>query len=431
MKISRYILVALILLAITLASVSCGDSESTEPTATATQTSTTMPTATATPTEPVPGVTADTIKVGATGAFSGPYGFIGQIQESGAMAYINYINEHGGVHGRQIEYILYDDAFDPARTMSGVKRLVEQDEVFCLFNGGSSVSMEIVKDYVVENGVAFFGGITNDIIAVMPPTPGYYLCMASYYQAGQLMVEYMVDTLGIEKLGFLGLATGNALEGKLAINDELDKRGLELIEDIAVMSPPPSDWTPSLTKLKNAGVEGLFIWGIIENQVSALLSQAKAIDYHPVMIDRFPGSVTDGLIALAGDDANGMISTTNLEPLNSDSQAVKDFIARYQQYYPDNSISIAHEICYLNAVVLVEALERAGPDLTRENFIQAIESMDKFETGLGPPISFGPDRRFGMSAIGLMKIENGEIVRFGDWIEVGPAPEGVAERLEQ
>ena len=113
------------------------------------------------------------------------------------------------------------------------------------------------------------------------------------------------------------------------------------------------------------------------------------------------------------------------------SYSQMDFIARYKQYYPDGFLSNAHMICYLNAVVLVEALEKAGPDLTRESFIQAIESIENFETGLGPPISFGPDRRFGMSAIGLMQVENGQIVRFGDWIEVGPAPEGIAEKLAQ
>ena len=94
-----------------------------------------------------PGVTATEIKIGNTEAYSGPasaYGMIGKAE----VAYFNMVNDHGGVNGRKINFISYDDGYSPPRTVEQTRRLVEQDEVTCVFNGLGTPTSSAVERYL-------------------------------------------------------------------------------------------------------------------------------------------------------------------------------------------------------------------------------------------------------------------------------------------
>ena len=363
-----------------------------------------------------PGVSESEILIGASLALEGHAGYLGTQILHGAMSYIRHVNANGGVHGRRIKVIAYDDGYDPPRCLYNTQRLLIEDKVFALFcYVGTPTTVKIIP-LVNEARIPLVGMFTG-ANALRDPVNRYLINIrASYYQETGAMVRYLVEDLGIERIGvfyqydtygFDGLrgtelalrrynlfpvATGTYIRGTLAIEE-----GLQRIMD--------------------AEAEAVVMIGTYE-PCAKFIRQAKSRGYHPVFGNvSFVGA--DELARILGDQAEGVI-VTQVVPLpnaNADGDTlwgVEEYTRLLRQYYPRDIPNFVSLEGYLNARVLVEGLRRTGPNLTRERFITSLESVRTYDLGIDNALAFSSRDHQGLDRVYFTHFKDGRFILFNE-----------------
>ncbi|MFZ9039700.1 MAG: ABC transporter substrate-binding protein, partial [Gammaproteobacteria bacterium] len=176
------------------------------------------------------GISEDEILLGSSTALGGHASFLGTQYEKGSLAWFNEINAAGGIHGRKIRLISYNDRYDPPLTVENTNRLINNDEVFALFNYvGTPTSVKII-DIVNEANIPAFGFFTGAEALRTPFRPNMFHVRASYYQEAEGAIKYFVDDLGLKDIAVFyqddafGLAV---LEG---VNRALKRRNMQIAD---------------------------------------------------------------------------------------------------------------------------------------------------------------------------------------------------------
>ena len=367
---------------------------------------------------PSPGVSSNEILIGASLALEGHAGYLGTQILHGAMSYIRHINANGGVHGRRIRVIAYDDGYDPPRCLYNTQRLLIEDNVFALFcYVGTPTTLKIIP-LINEARIPLVGMFTG-ANALRDPVNRYLVNIrASYYQETGATVRYLVEDLGIRRIGvfyqydtygFDGLrgtelalrrynlfpvATGTYIRGTLAVEE-----GLQRIMD--------------------AKAEAVVMIGTYE-PCAKFIRQAKSRGYHPVFSNvSFVGA--DELARILGDQAEGVIVTQVVPLPNADADAdggnlwgVAEYVRLLKQYYPQDIPNFVSLEGYLNARVLVEGLRRTGANLTRERFIASLESVRTYDLGIDNALAFSARDHQGLDRVYFTHFKDGRFVLFNE-----------------
>ncbi len=358
-----------------------------------------------------PGVTANEIVLGAFIAQSGALAGVGTPVFRGASAYYNFVNDIlGGVNGRKIKFIACDDAFDPTKTVACVKKLVEEDKVFAIVNSLGTVPHAAVMEYLIKNNVPvvsphanytpFSKPVKNNYFAIQPNNEIFGTALARYavqrFKAKKIAVLYVDDAFGQELLG--------------AVVAELKRNRLEP----ALTVPHPGTETafrPYVVRLQGANPDAVILLTYLVPSAS-ILKEAEAVGFKPKWLaTNVQADIR--MVALAGVSAvEGLIVTGfAADPTLPNHSGAAKFRALLQRYFPGELPSGFNEIAYVGAMQVVEGLFRAGPNLTRERFIQALETLTNWDAeGLVPPITYARDDRRGITILYMTKFERGNMV---------------------
>lgn len=327
------------------------------------------------------GVTSLTVALGQSAPLSGPSQSLGEDVRNGALAYLRALNEAGGVHGRRIELATLDDAGDAKRALANTQRLAEQLRVFALLAyPGSGVSRELLS-YVQQARMPFFAPVTG---AELVRQPGRYVVTvrASHAEEIDQAVEHYAR-LGLKSFALATGDEGADAEFRLAFARALKKRNLQPAGShsaadailVAAAQRPAADL---VAKLKRSRLPAQIV----------VLSLAEATPFASAL----------------GPDGSGVVLSLVVPPLERVSLPV---VAEYREAMEaetgKKSYSAASLEAYIGAKVFAEAARRAGPALTRESLLQALEKMTAYDAG-GYPLSFGPGDRHGSSQIELVAI---------------------------
>jgi ABC-type branched-subunit amino acid transport system substrate-binding protein len=358
------------------------------------------------------GITESEIRIGSSLALGGHAGYLGTQFLHGALSFIQKVNEQGGVHGRKIRVIAYDDGYDPPRCILNTQTLLIEDEVFCLFNYvGTPTTVKIIP-LVEEARVPLIGMFTGANALREPPHRYLINVRASYYQETGAAVRYFVEELDIRRIavfyqydvyGFDGLrgtelalraygllpsATGTYIRGTLAVEEGLEK-------------------------IAASGAEAVVMIGTYE-PCARFIRSARARGFNPIFYNvSFVGA--DELARLLGDAGEGVI-VSQVVPLPELSgtlpglDGVKEYVNLLARYFPRDRPNFVGLEGYINARVLVEGLRRAGRDLNRERFITAIETMRDFDIGIANRLSFSEGDHQGLEQVYFTRIEGGRFV---------------------
>ncbi len=327
-----------------------------------------------------PGVTDSEIKIGQTMPYSGPvsaYGTIGKTQ----AAYFRMINDKGGINGRKINLISLDDGYSPPKTVEQVRKLVEQEEVFALFQTiGTGPNTAIIK-YTNSKRVPnlFIGSIAEkhgDPEAYPWTLPWNPTGVLEGTQQGQWLIKkrpkariaflYQNDDLGKDLVrGFkIGL-------GEQGVKSVVAEATYELTD-------PTVD--SQIITLKSSGADVLFLAGTPKFGAQAI-RKVYDMGWRPLfLISNTLGAVESTLKPAGLEKAIGLISASyfkvNIEPESSDP-AIQDYLAFMRKYYPDaNAYDATNVYGYMTAMALVEVLKRCGDNLTRENLMRQATSLN-------------------------------------------------------
>jgi len=332
------------------------------------------------------GATDTEIKVGQTVPFSGPasaYATVGKAQ----AAYMKMINDQGGVNGRKIDLIQYDDAYSPPKTVEQVRKLVEGDEVLLTFQIIGTAPNAAVLKYLngkkvpqlfAATGASKFTDPKN-----FPWTMGFN---PSYFVEGRIYGQYILKEHPDAKIGVLyqnddlGKDYLNGLKAGLG-----DKAAKMIVTEVSYeLTEPTID--SQILKIKDSGAD-LFFSATTPKQAAQAIKKIAEIGWHPVQIVDINANSVGAVLKPAGlEAAKGIISVGYVkdpsEPAKDDPgmQRYLDFM---QKYYPDgDKASNLNVYGYITAQLLVQVLKQCGDELTRENVLKQATSLHNVELDL-------------------------------------------------
>lgn len=370
----------------------------------------------------IPGVTDDEVVFGTHMPMTGVAAVYGTSIVPAIRAYFDDVNQtQGGVHGRKIRLEVGDDAYDPAQSADVVRRMVERDGVFAILNGFGTAQHGAVYRYLEESGVPDLFPATGARKFTEPPARTRFGYNPDYILEGTILGHYIAEHFPQKRVGLLlqnddfGL---NGEEGLLAgIGDAAEVVARETFESTT------SDLGAHVARLKSANPDVIAIYATPVSFANALIYARTVLGWDvPVVV---AGAVADPVVfdltkeaseQAAGDIVEGTITTTYIVPL---TEADHPGIRRHLELMEDHGIEANNFTLYGQSVaeLTVEALQRAGRDLTRESLVEAAEQIRDFTCSVCEvPITFGESDRRGVEGVRLARAEGGRWVPFGDVI---------------
>jgi branched-chain amino acid transport system substrate-binding protein len=352
------------------------------------------------------GVTETEVKLGATAPATGPAAVYYEMHKA-AKAYFETVNGQGGVHGRKISYVVEDDAYTPAKTVPAMRKLVEKDQVFAIFlpTGFGQIA---TRDYLKSKGVPML--FVSEGSTAFDHNPNVIRGLLRWEDEGRVLAQYVADT-------FPGAAVGTLVE-----NTPVGKEGLKGAESVLqgkVKLLPPELYEPGSTNvdaqvlnLMDAKADVVLAMALTNIAVSAVKFSAQR-QWRPKWVTSYV-NVSSDFIDLGGEMVEGVVSGSFLKLPTDDDPGMEAHRQMLAKRVPGSKPSILTIFGQANAEFMVEALKRAGKDLTREGVLRAAESINDFTCSVCLyPIKLSATDHETFETMKLMEVKNGKWVSLG------------------
>ncbi|HJU48229.1 MAG TPA: ABC transporter substrate-binding protein [Gaiellaceae bacterium] len=372
-----------------------------------------------------PGVTSTSVLLGATTPLSGPFSSVSSVTV-GAAAYFKYVNASGGVDGRKITFKYLDDAYNPAQTVQLTRQLVEQDKVFAIFNSVGTEHNLQVRDYLNQNEVpqvfAASGSTTlGRDSAQYPYTIGF---QPSYQAEGWVYGKYLART---RKSARIAVLFQNDDYGKDLLNGL--KRGLQRSSAKVIAAQPyeptASDVQSQVAKLKATGADTFAVFAVGKFAIQAYV-YANRLGWRPKLVINNIVSSASNVMAIASEGGSNKLVDATIsgvflkdptDPKWSSDAGIKLYRQILKRYAPGANANDPYHVYGMSAAyTLVEALKKAGKNLTRDGLMKAIGSLNVTKDPFMIPgivIKTGAGDRFPIEQMLLQKWVKGAWKSFG------------------
>jgi branched-chain amino acid transport system substrate-binding protein len=364
------------------------------------------------------GVTETSVKVGAhfplTGVAAPGYSEI----PTGAQAYFDFVNAAGGVHGRQIEYIYKDDAYNPTQTSQVVNELVLQDQIFAMVGGLGTPTHSAVLDFLTSEGVPDLFVSSGSLLWDQPQqNPGTFGFQPDYEVEGKILAQYIAQNFPQAKVGLFLQDDDFGRDGEVGARHYLESQ----IVTVQRYTPGNTDIAPQIAALQASGAD--LVLGFAVPSYTAL-SQLNALrlNYKPqwvysnvgadlTLVGSLLARFSEGAITDAG-LLEGVISSRYL-PIATDTN--DPWVQLFQRVWDENGgegeLNNFRIFGMAQAYTFVSALQAAGPNPTREGIINAVEQAgSSFQGPWMAPFRFSADKHSGLSGVAVTEITGGSTV---------------------
>jgi branched-chain amino acid transport system substrate-binding protein len=327
-----------------------------------------------------PGVTDTEIKIGNTNFYSGPassYGVIGKTE----TAFFTMLNEQGGINGRKINFISYDDAYSPPKTVEQTRKLVESDEVFLIFNSLGTPTNTAVQKYLNQKQVPqlFVGtGATKwGDPKRFPWTIGW---QPNYQGEGRIYATYILAHHAQSKIAVLYQNDDYGKDYVKGLKDGLGDKAKSMIVAEAPYETTDPTVDSQVVNLKASGAD-IFYNVTIPKFAAQAIRKTVEIGWKPLHILNSVSNSVGGVLQPAGfENSKGILSTAYLkdptDPQWKDDPGYKDWVAFMDKYYPDGDKTNVFTVYgYTIPQTLVQVLKQCGDNLTRENVMKEAASL--------------------------------------------------------
>lgn len=368
------------------------------------------------------GVTDTQITIGTWAPQSGPAAAWGAVSTA-IDAYFRYINDNGGIHGRQLVLQTRDDGYDPARTVAAVRELIDQQNVFAFVGGVGTANGLAALPLIQRAGVPWVGPASGSELFAQQSNGLVFTTFTDYEVESALMTRHAVTALGSTSVAIFyqndayGQAGRRALEAEVA---RLQGEGYDVtVGDAVSYERGTTNLGVQALRLRGSGSDTVLMFSD-PTAAANLVGEFQRLDFKPQML----ATVTlldPGLMANPG--MQGAIFSVFLRlPTVIVGEGNGDPIA--DRIYQEVIIPYAPEIArdpfralagVAFAQPLIVALEAAGPDLTRESLIEALRGIDGFTDGLYHSVSFADGYR-GNNSVMLLQVTPQGLRPVSDWL---------------
>jgi len=345
-----------------------------------------------------PGVTARTILIGQSAPLTGANAELGNDIRNGALAYLQKVNDAGGVHGRRVELVSLDDGNVVARADANTKKLLEEQAVFALFGYASATLSRPALPYVEKHRVPFLGPFTGaDPMRVF--NKHVYNMRGSYAEELEKIVDHFAP-LGVKRFSIVYYDDVIGRENFTAVDRALKARGLQAVSLAALKDRAKPDIAAGVKEVAK-GQPDVVILTTLYKASSDFIKLARRSGMGASMVSNsFPGA-SPLAKELGGKDGAGVIVATVVPPPTKRSlPIVHEYQAAIEKQLGKKEWSFTSLESFIGAKVMVEALRRAGPKLTREGFMRELDNMKAYDTG-GYVVGFAPNNHNGSSFVEL------------------------------
>ena len=363
------------------------------------------------------GASDSEIKIGNVEAYSGPasaYGIIGKTED----AYFKMINDAGGINGRKIEFISYDDGYSPPKTVEQIRKLIESDEVFLVFNALGTPTQTAVQKYqntkkVPQLFVATGASKWNDP-KDFPWTMGF---QPSYRVEARIFAKYILKSKPDAKVAVFYQNDDFGKDYVAGLKEVFgDKTSSILIAEESYETTEPSI-DSHIVKLKGTGADVLVNISTPKFAAQAIKKMAE-LEWKPIHLMTDVSISIGAVMKPAGLEASeGVLSAGYLkdasDPQWKDDEGMKKFMAFIDQYMPGSDISDTNLVYgYAAAQTMVQVLKQSGDNLTRENVMKQAASLKDFA-----PDTLIPGIKVNTSAADFAPIDQLKMMQFkgGKW----------------
>jgi len=322
----------------------------------------------------MPGVTATEIKVGGIFPFSGPASSIGLVGR-GVLAYVQSINDRGGINGRKINYIAYDDAYSPPKAVEHARKLVEADEVAFMFSQLGTPGNTATAKYLRSRGVPTIAIVSgSNKFTDVENFPLTTTSLVSFDTEGKIYAKYLTRTLPGAKYAILyqnddlGKDYVNAFRGLL--KSDFDSKVVAVAYEI---TDPTIE--SQIVNLKSSGAQALLVAGTPKFAAQAI-RKAHELGWKPLIVLNYPSGSVGATLKPAGLDVStgvvvGTVTKDATDPQWDQDEGMKNFRAFVDKYMPGIDIADNNYLFgYTQGMLLEQLIKQCGDDLSRENIVR-------------------------------------------------------------
>lgn len=358
--------------------------------------------AAATASAEAPGVSADKIVFGQAAAFEGPAAALGNNMKLGIDAAFAEANAAGGVNGRKLSVVRYDDSYEPDKSVVATRKLIEEDKVFALIGPVGTPTTLVTQPIATAAGVPFIGPFTGAGFLRKPENANVINVRATYDQETEAWIEYLTTIKKAQKIAILYQDDGFGRVGLSGVQKALEKRGLKL----AAEATYPRNTTAvksAVVELRKADPDAIVMVGAYK-PIAEFVKLARKLKMDPTFITiSFVGS--EALAAELGSDGAGVIVSQVVPfPFDATTPVVGSYQKALAAVDPSAKPGFGSLEGYMVGRLAVEALRIAGANVTRESLLKAIYDTGAFDLG-GAAMKFGAGDNQGMETVYLTEIQ--------------------------
>lgn len=359
------------------------------------------------------GVTANTIKIGMFGPLTGATSVYGYPINNGAIAIYKEVNDQGGINGRKIEVVHEDGACDPAKTRAAVKKLIHTDKVFMINGGNCSAAVVAARDEFIDSKVPFMV-MAATLDAISDPMNKYVFTTTLPGSGdGAVMLGFAKSIPNAKKIAVIRHENEWANAKFKRVNEGYKAAGLEIVADVT-LEAKATDATAQVLKVKAANPDAT-IFILYPGESAVFLRDAEKYGLKGPFVGTTAVMDLKDLQERTGSKTatKDVYVTAFLKgPIGSPELAKYTDI--YKKHFPNDKLQSLSFYGMSGALTVVDALRKAGPDLTRDKFIAALEATKNGDAGPAYcQVNFSPTRRQGCLDGTIWTLRGDNIVNLG------------------
>mgnify|MGYP001141244907 CR=1 FL=1 len=352
------------------------------------------------------GVTKDEIVVGSLQDLSGPLAGFGKQLRAGLLLRAEELNEQGGVHGRRIRLVIEDDGYDPRKAVLAAQKLVNQDRIFAMVAHLGTAPNMAAMPIQFEKNVVNFLPLTAAREMYEPFHRLKYAFAATYYDQVRHATPVLVKEKGAKKVCTVYQDDEFGLEVLRGAEAGLKTIGMDFAEK-TTYKRGATDFSSQVARMKAASCD-FVVLGTVIRETIGVIGESRKTGFDPTFLGS-SAAYTELIHKLGGKAMDGLYATMTVQVpyLDDASQPLRFWANKYKTKFGDDP-SVFSVYGYLALDSFIRAADKAGPNLSTDSFVKAMDTMsipgDIFGSA---PQSFGPKKRLGSNAARLSQIQNG------------------------
>jgi branched-chain amino acid transport system substrate-binding protein len=361
------------------------------------------------------GVSKDTILIGTIQDLSGPLAGYGKQARNGMQLRIDELNEQqGSVHGRKLKLLAEDDGYDPKKAVLAAQKLVNQDKVFIIAGHLGTAQNMAAMPVQFEKNVVNYMPITAAREMYEPLHKLKYSFAATYYDQIRQTLPKLVKEKNVKKVCTIYQDDDFGLEVQRGAEAGLKSIGMEVAEK-TTYKRGATDFSSQVAKMKSSGCE-LVVLGTIIRETIGTIGESRKTGFNPIFLGS-SAAYTDLIHKLGGKAMDGLYATMTVQHpyLDEASQPIRFWANKYKTKYNEDP-TVFSVYGYIIIDSFIKAAQKAGPNLTTDSFVKAMDSMT-FEPDMfgSPKATYTATKRLGNDISRLSQIKDGKWVVVNDY----------------